>query len=185
MGNKKIAIDVYYFDDSLAKAVGVIFNNWDDQEPTEVIESWSTEFGPYIPGEFYKRELPCIMDLIEKIPDLKDYDSIIIDGLARLPREMDGLGMKLDDELVNRGIINRMTSIKPSIIGVAKSKFSGADEDAGIVKVLRGKAKNPLYVNTTFYGCSSFEAGEFIKQMAGNGRIPDLLKLLDKLTKTK
>ena len=183
---KKIAIDVYYFDNNLAKAVGVVFNDWEDQSPSEVIEAWPTEFGPYIPGEFYKRELPCIMSIIEKIPDLGEYDAIILDGFAHLPSSWtDGLGMKLEAELSKRGILNRKDQIKPGIIGVAKSKFSGADQFPGTVEVYRGTAKTPLYVNTTGYEYSADDAAKIIKRMYGTSRIPDLLKILDKLTKTK
>jgi exodeoxyribonuclease-5/deoxyribonuclease V len=185
---KKIALDTYYFSDTEAKTVGVVFENWGDSEPKEILEAWTYKFGPYIPGEFYKRELPCMMDLLMKIPDLKDYDAIIIDGLAHLPKSTDGLGMRLEAALEEKGIIDRSTQYgidHVGIIGVAKSRFSEADEDTGISKVYRGGAKTPLYVDTTWFGYSSNSAGECIKSMHGLHRIPTLLKLVDTITRTR
>ena len=190
---KKIAIDTYYYSDTEAKTVGVIFENWNDSKPLEVKEVWSHEFGPYIPGEFYKRELPCMMDLLQTIPDLKDFDAIVIDGLAHLPmvgdrKEPEGLGIHLEEELIKRGIIDRTTNYginHVGIIGVAKSRFDAADEDNGIAKLYRGTAKTPLYIDTTWFGYSSFSAAECIKAMHGPYRIPTLLKLVDTITKTR
>ncbi len=189
---KKIAIDTYYYEDS-AKTVGVIFNNWDDPEPERGIVSWSYEFGPYIPGKFYIRELPCIMGLLKKIPDILFYDAIILDGLARLPGSTtEGLGMHLEEELGNvlpgwRGPspTNPEQILGPGIIGVAKTKFSGCDEDGSIAKVFRGSAIKPLYVNTTWFNVSAAEAAKAIKSMHGSYRLPTLLKILDKETKIK
>ena len=194
---KKIAIDTYYYKDR-AKTVGVIFNEWEDQEPEKVIWSWlsSDKYGPYIPGEFYKRELPCIMDLLNQVPDILDYDAIILDGLARLPRinpddELrEGLGLHLEAALDekypdfrNHHPTDPMKIYGPAIIGVAKTPFKGADSDTGIAKVYRGEAKNPLYVCTTWFNMSANDAGECIKSMAGDYRIPTLLKILDRETK--
>lgn len=190
---KKIALDTYYYSDTEAKTVGAIFENWNDPQPKEIIEVWSSEFGPYIPGEFYKRELPCMLDLLHKVPDLSDFDAIIIDGLAHLPLVdpqtlMDGLGMRLEHALEKEGIIDRTTNYginHVGIIGVAKSKFDKADEDPGIAKVYRGQAKTPLYVDTTWFGYSSASAGKCIESMHGEYRIPTILKLVDTLTKTR
>lgn len=190
---KKIAIDTYYYSNTEAKTVGVIFENWEDSKPLEIVEAWSHEFGPYIPGEFYKRELPCMLDLLSKIPDLSDYDAIIIDGFAHLPityegQIPDGLGMRLERALERNGIINRSTQYgidHVGIIGVAKSRYEAADQDNGISKVYRGNAKTPLYVDTTWFGYSSNSAAECIKSMHGPYRIPTLLKILDTLTKTR
>jgi deoxyribonuclease V len=193
---KKIAIDTYYYKDR-AKTVGVIFNEWTDDSPEKIITSWlsSDKYGPYIPGEFYKRELPCIMNLLDKVPDILDYDAIILDGLARLPiinesDPVEGLGVHLEKALDekypnfrNNNPHDKDKIYGPAIIGVAKSPFSGCDKDSGIVKLYRGQAKTPLYINTTWFKESASKAGENIKSMAGDYRIPKLLKILDKETK--
>ena len=189
---KKIALDTYYYSDTEAKTVGAIFSNWEDAKPEKIIEVWSSEFGPYIPGEFYKRELPCMLDLLDKVPDLCDFDAIIIDGLAHLPSQADkvadGLGIRLEKALTVRGGIDRTTQYgitHVGIIGVAKSKFQGVEEDMGISKVYRGNAKTPLYVDTTWFGYSSLSAAKCIESMHGEYRIPTILKLVDTLTKTR
>ena len=193
---KKIAIDTYYYKDR-AKTVGVVFNEWEDEVPEKVLISWlsSDKYGPYIPGEFYKRELPCIMHLLEQVPDILNYDAIILDGLAHLPKtdplaEPDGLGIRLEQELDkehpdfrNNHPTDPMKIYGPAIIGVAKTSFKGCDSDHGLAKVYRGEAKNPLYVCTTWFNMSANEAAEHIKSMHGNYRIPTLLKILDKETK--
>jgi deoxyinosine 3'endonuclease (endonuclease V) len=57
-----LAIDVYYIDNR-AKSVGVLFHHWTDL--TSVIEQVITDYQdnvePYQSGQFYQRELPCIM----------------------------------------------------------------------------------------------------------------------------
>ena len=186
---KKIAIDTYYYKDR-AKTVGVIFENWEDSEPLKIVSTWSSSFGPYIPGEFFKRELPCIMDLIQKeVPDIKDYDCIILDGLARLPgSSSEGLGLHLESELEKafpgfRIDQDPMVIGGPAIMGVAKTKFKGVEEDNGTCKVLRGEAKNPLYTNTTWIKMSSSDAADCLRKMHGQYRIPTLLKILDRETK--
>lgn len=192
---KKVAIDTYYYKDR-AKTVGVVFNEWEDSEPEKIIVSWlsSDQYGPYIPGEFYKRELPCILGLLDNIPDILGYDAIILDGLAHLPTVpggiVDGLGIRLEEEL-NKRYPNFRNSdpfgtgriYGPAVIGVAKTPFKGCDDDAGIAKVFRGSAKKPLYVCTTWFNMSSSDAGDHIKSMHGEFRIPTLLKILDKETK--
>lgn len=186
MGKKKLATDTYYYKDR-AKTVGVIFNSWEDSEPAEVIHSWlsDTEYGPYIPGEFYKRELPCIINLFKTNNiDLKDYDTIILDGLARLPGSSEeGLGIHLEDKIQELWPDLDFYD-RPAIMGIAKTKFGDVENDKGTSVVLRGTAKTPLYVNTTWHMLSSSEAADNLKKMHGDYRIPTLLKILDKATKS-
>lgn len=179
-GKKLIALDTYYFSETEAKTAGVIFEGWQASKPVEIIESWCDEFGPYIPGEFYKRELPCILNLLcSNFKNLDDFDAIILDSLARLPGESDGLGIRLQDALDERGMLTDDVVDRTGIIGVAKTKFLGAQGDTGTAKVFRGESKLPLYVNTTWFGYSSFSAAACVKSMHGEYRIPTLLKLAD------
>ncbi len=73
-----LAIDVHYKDNGTAKAVGVLFN-WDDKEPKQIIEKNTNDVEDYIPGQFYKRELPCIQ-LITDTVNLSEIDCLIVDG---------------------------------------------------------------------------------------------------------
>lgn len=169
----KLAVDTYYYSDTLAFTVGVLFNRWTDDEPAEIISSICTKFSPYIPGEFYKRELPCVLGLLEKV-DMDKIETIIVDGFLRLrfndSTEKDGLGKKLFDSLNMPGL---------KVIGLAKSDFCRTDEISA--SLLRGSAVNPLWVQGI--GLPDNVAAENIKMMSGESRIPKLLKILDKETK--
>ena len=162
----KIAIDVYY-DLCKAKAVGVIFDEWKSEEPHEIITAFIDQVEDYEPGKFYKRELPCILKLLENV-DMDSIDTIIIDGYVYLSDiTKAGLGMHLYNSLAG----------KVPIIGVAKTYF----HENSALEVFRGTSKNPLYI--TSVGMETSEATMYIRNMHGDFRIPKLLKLLDIETK--
>jgi deoxyribonuclease V len=117
----------------------------------------------YIPGEFYKRELPCILSLI------RDHglspQTIIIDGYVYLDgRSTPGLGKHLYDAL------NEETRI----VGVAKNAFFGID---AFCMLFRGGSAKPLFV--TAQGMDLQHAKNCILAMHGKNRIPTLLKRAD------
>lgn len=174
---KKLALDTYYWSDSLAKTVGVVFNNWSDSEPIKIITDTCTTFGPYIPGKFYIRELPCVLGLLTKI-DISEFDTLITDSFLRLRdsdgNDSDGLGMKLYEALGKPEWID--------IWSIAKTEFGKCHEIS--CPVLRGEAINPIYVQALKVG--NQKAGEIVRDvMNGQYRIPTLLKILDKETKRK
>lgn len=165
-----LAFDTYYFDNK-AKTVSICFDNWSDEEnykvETEVIEN-SEE---YQSGEFYKRELPCILSLLDKIKT-QNVTTIIIDGFVYLDDNQKlGLGGHLYLQLQG----------KIPIIGVAKTNFATLEKNKR--QLLRGSSMKPLYI--TSIGIDLDYATELIKNMKGNNRIPTLLKTLDTLTKEK
>lgn len=159
----KIALDTYYTDDE-AVTCGLEFKEWTDKVPFHVYRIRTKHnFGPYIPGKFYKRELPCLQSLLGAI-DLTPIDTIVLDSYLDIGG--DGLGV-------------RMKALYPDFeyVGVAKSKFQGAKA----CEVLRGESRNPLYVQS--FGMTNEMAGDLVKNMYGKYRIPFLLKILDKETK--
>jgi exodeoxyribonuclease-5/deoxyribonuclease V len=165
-----LAFDTYYFDNK-AKTVSICFDDWSDEEnykvETEVIEN-SEE---YQSGEFYKRELPCILSLLDKIKT-QNVTTIIIDGFVYLDdNQRLGLGGHLYLQLQG----------KIPIIGVAKTNFATLEKNKR--QLLRGSSMRPLYI--TSIGIDLDYATELIKNMKGNNRIPTLLKTLDTLTKEK
>ncbi|OXA75885.1 endonuclease V [Flavobacterium columnare] len=163
-----LAIDVYYIDD-IAKSVGVLFN-WEDAEPKETIIDIKQGIEEYIPGEFYKRELPCIEALLKKIP-LEKLEIIIIDGHIYVDDSLKyGLG----------GYVWELLEKKIPIIGVAKNAFHS--NKTTVEPVYRGESKKPLYVSTI--GIEIGKAVGHLKNMHGNFRIPSILKELDTITKT-
>lgn len=77
-----LAFDTYYFENQ-EKTVCIQFDNWKSKESTKIYEETLTGVSDYIPGEFYKRELPCILSLLKKI-NLDNCNAIIIDGFVFL-----------------------------------------------------------------------------------------------------
>ncbi|MBR9861429.1 endonuclease V [bacterium] len=164
-----LAVDIYYHSDNSATCIGVLFN-WTDLEPKKVIKEHLDSVEPYVPGSFYLRELPCILEIVKNV-DLKTLEAIIIDGHVYLKDDEPGLGAHLYNTLDH----------KVPIIGVAKRKyFAHSDLSRAI---LRGMSKTPLYI--TSIGLDIDEAKRKILDMPGTFRIPHMLKTLDQLTKQK
>jgi deoxyribonuclease V len=72
------AIDVHYLDDSTAVAGAVVFSDFSDPQGYRTYTTNISAVEDYIPGQFYKRELPCIMEILRVIGE--DIETIIIDG---------------------------------------------------------------------------------------------------------
>ena len=163
-----LAFDTYYIVNS-AKTVCIAFKDWDQRAPSAVYSETLSEIAGYVPGEFYKRELPCILSLLRQI-DQVVIEAIIVDGFVFLDDDQKpGLGAKLFESLEG----------KIPVIGVAKTNFATIETlKRGI---FRGESTRPVYV--TAVGIDVDEAAERIKIMRGEFRIPTLLKELDRLTK--
>lgn len=163
-----IAVDVFY-EENQAKAVGVIFQSWEDSEPLEIITSYTENPHEYEPGFFYKRELPCIRELM-KLTDINQIHTIVVDGYVYLNNmKRPGLGHFVYTDFAG----------EIPVIGVAKNAFH--DNEALVQKIYRGKSAKPLYV--TSVGMELAVAAQHIESMYGDYRFPHLLKLLDKQTK--
>ena len=122
-----------------------------------------------IPGQFYKRELPCILEIIKDI-DLSTLEAILIDGHIYTDNEKTyGLGAHLYNKLHE----------KVPIIGVAKTPFHTNSET--VEEVYRGESKNPLLVSAI--GIDQMISVNYIKSMKGKYRMPTILKELDTITK--
>lgn len=159
-----LAIDVQYDDDS-ALVAGVLFDKWPDAEPRRCLTKRVHDIKPYEPGNFYKRELPCIVSLLTEISECLEV--IIVDGFVTLGQEpRKGLGMHLFDTLNG----------KTAVVGVAKKAFKDTPE---ICEVLRGKSSKPLYI--TAVGIDLEEAITAVSSMHGKHRTPTLLKMADQL----
>ena len=160
-----LVTDIHYFE-THAKAAGLVFEDWTSDEVLEQHVVTLKDVAPYESGQFYKRELPCILKLLKEI-DVAELETIIIDGYVTLGAEQsDGLGMYLYREL--DGAI--------PIIGVAKNEFQGTPESC---KLLRGDSKKPLFV--TSIGIELDDAKRNIAKMYGSYRLPNLLKKVDQL----
>ena len=163
-----LAFDTYYFERK-AKTICLEFTEWNQSENFKVHTEIIDNVAEYIPGEFYKRELPCILSLLNKI-DLKKVEVIIVDGFVYLDDEKKyGLGGYLFEKL-NQEI---------PIIGVAKTNFASIEKDKR--SLFRGDSQKPLYV--TAIGIELEDAFQKVESMAGEFRMPTLLKEMDRLTK--
>lgn len=161
-----LAIDVHYRGSS-ASAAGVLFRDWEDREP---VAAWAVaipEVARYEPGQFFRRELPCILELLKQVEPLPEV--ILVDGHVCLDaRGRPGLGRRLYDALEGRC----------AVIGVAKSRFKDTPPEA---ELCRGGSARPLYV--TAAGFDPPDARPFILRMHGRHRIPTLLRQADRLAR--
>jgi len=162
------AFDTYYVDD-IAKTVCVGFKNWQAVNSDIVYEESLPVANDYQSGEFYKRELPCIMSLIGQIP-LMDDDVLVVDGYVTLGA---------DGRLGLGGHLYKSLDERYAVVGVAKNEFAAQDDARRMV--LRGNSQKPLFVTTLGIGVD--EVATYIQTMQGDYRIPTLLKLLDQRTR--
>ena len=61
-----LAFDTYYYENK-AKTICIEFCNWTDAKCHKIHSEILVNVEEYVAGEFYKRELPCILSLLEKI----------------------------------------------------------------------------------------------------------------------
>ncbi len=161
-----LAFDTYYFEDK-ARTIALQFEDWQDKEETKIFDETLSGINEYISGEFYKRELPCILSLLKQI-DLTTCEAIVIDGFVVLDDE---------DKLGLGGYLYEALNSKIPIIGVAKNDFSKIEKLKKVV--LRGESIKPLYI--TSKGIDLDIAADKIKNMNGVYRIPNILKKVDSI----
>lgn len=162
-----LAVDVHY-KQGYAKAVGVLFS-WEDSIPQKIITENIYQAEDYHPGQFYKRELPCIAALLKKV-DLSIIKVILVDGHIYVDNNQNfGLG----------GHLWLFLEKRIPIVGIAKKPLF--QNIKTVTKIFRGKSKKPLYVSSI--GITESIVIDEINKMKGEYRIPTILKLLDKETK--
>jgi deoxyribonuclease V len=145
-----------------AIAACLVFKNWTDETPVNEHGVRIEPIAEYVSGEFYRRELPCILAVLKAVKD--PLELIVIDGYVWLEDQTrKGLGAHLYDAL-NKQI---------PVIGVAKTRF----QSALAAEVLRGKSATPLFV--TALGIDRDAAAAHVRSMHGAFRIPTLLKRVD------
>ena len=124
-----VCIDVGYREDT-ARAACIAFDDWDDACSINEYTVDLVGIEPYVPGQFYRRELPCVLAVLDKLPTPPAV--IVVDGYVWLDDNgRKGLGVHLYEAL------NEDTPI----VGVAKTRFATA---TGAVEILRGCSDRPL-----------------------------------------
>jgi deoxyribonuclease V len=155
-------------------AAGVGFDAWTDAVARiEIVVRSFAPAAPYQPGAFYERELPHLLAVLARMPEL---DGVIVDAYAWLGADRPGLGARLHE------------ACGRVVIGVAKTAFAGADElrSAALgphrtVEIARPGSARPLYVSAA--GLDPAEAAERVRGMHGDHRIPTLLRRADALAR--
>jgi deoxyribonuclease V len=158
----KLAVDVQYHPHhAIGAAIGFI--GWGDAIASLTITVDVDLKAEYQPGEFYKRELPALLELIRKAP--RDLELVIVDAYVDLEHDRPGLGRRLHE------------AIGVPVIGVAKSRFRGAPG----IELFRGGSTRPLYV--TAAGLDVTEAAAHIRSMHGIRRLPTMIAAADRLAR--
>jgi deoxyribonuclease V len=153
--------------DSGAVAACVQLRDWADAAPFAEHVERIAAVEPYEPGQFYRRELPCLQAVLGRVGG--PMDVVVIDGYVWLAGEArPGLGAHLFEAL-GRNV---------PVVGVAKTQFAGA----GGVPVLRGDSRRPLIV--TAAGMDAAAAARHVQAMHGSFRMPTLLRRVDQLCRT-
>jgi deoxyribonuclease V len=159
-------VDVDYRDEG-AVAACLLFGAWTDAVERRAFVTRIAEVAPYVPGSFYQRELPCILQVLALVD--VELRTIVIDGYVFLDEAgTPGLGAHLH------------LATRVPVIGVAKTAFRGSSHAA---RVLRGKSTKPLYV--TAVGIDAHEAAGSIRSMHGAHRVPTLLARVDRLCRQR
>ena len=162
-----LAIDVAYAENS-AQVAGIVFESWTASDVLNHYLITINEISDYESGQFYKRELPCILTLLGLVKE--PIHMIVIDGYVYLEAQQTaGLGQHLYAALVD----------KIPVIGVAKNEFKGTPKE---FEILRGQSTKPLYVSAI--GIELTQAKKNVQTMYGKYRIPELLKQVDRLSRT-
>ena len=161
----KVCLDVQYTNNQ-ALTAAILFKDWTDSTATRAMTLPIADVLEYEAGAFFKRELPCLLAILETIPEPLEY--ILVDSFVFLDQGFKhGLGARLYMALEQ----------KIPVIGVAKTDFLGAPS----IPILRGVSKQALFVSSI--GCDTNQAALWVQQMHGAHRIPTLLKAVDSLAR--
>jgi deoxyribonuclease V len=161
---KRIVLTDVCYQSEYAQAAGVVIQSWSDTTPASEYLSCSYEIEEYVSGQFYQRELPHLLTLLQKI---ENYDCVVVDAHVWLKADQPGAGHYLW----------RALGEHIPVIGVAKNSFHG-----GIaLSLTRGDSKKPLWISAV--GIDPQKAHGWIKEMAGPYRVPTLLKHVDALSR--
>lgn len=166
-------LDVAY-DDTHAYAGCLVFRDWTDERATAEHVGTVPLPAPYVPGAFFERELPPMLDVLGQVKD--DLTTIVVDGYVWLAGKGMGLGAHLHEAL----------GTKIAIVGVAKTEWTrpaepSEDPTHRAVHVTRGGSARPLFV--TAAGIDVDVAAGLVATMHGAHRLPTLLKAVDGLVR--
>ena len=117
-------LDVHYADPRAAAAC-VVLSSWQASEPEECVVRTIDNVMPYEPGAFYRRELPCIEEVLKALRHVPEI--LVVDGYVWLGQGKKGLGAYLFEA---RGSVG-------AVVGVAKTRFIGAEPVSEVLRAWR------------------------------------------------
>ncbi len=159
-----VCLDVDYRGNKAA-AAGIWFRGWSAEQQEAQAVAYFSDVAQYEPGEFYRRELPCLLGVLREGPA---PDIVIVDGYVSLEQGHPGLGAHLHAALAHQ----------VPVVGVAKTAYRSASE---AVEVRRGQSGSPLFV--TAVGIDVALAAAEVRRMHGEHRMPTLLRAVDQLAR--
>lgn len=160
-------VDVHYRDNGSALAACGVAREWSDTSFQAEYTALVGQVEPYESGQFYRRELPCILEVLKIVSE--PIHILIIDGFVVLGHtHRPGLGWHLAKAVDN-----------VAVVGIAKKPFSNTPRE---FEILRGESSKPLFVSS--YGISLDCAKSAVRSMDGPYRLPTLIKRVDQLSKS-
>lgn len=162
-------IDVDYTEEAKgrtsARAACVVVPSWGASAASAEYLEGIEAVADYVPGQFFRRELPCILAVLERVEE--PIDVVVVDSYVVLDQEgTHGLG----------GYLWEALGREVPVIGVAKNPFRGAPPAQ---QVLRGDSSRPLFV--TALGVDPEAAAHDVRRMHGRFRLPTMIKRVDRL----
>lgn len=158
-------LDVHY-DGNVAYGAAIRVADWSSDEIINTVRVPFDGVKPYKTGSFFKRELPILLKILE-MSDWND-NVLVIDGYVTLRTGKSGLG----------GYLHEALDRKVAVVGIAKNPFAGNDS---AIEVFRGESVRPVFV--TSIGLPLDEAASKVAEMAGENRIPAIVKVVDHLAR--
>lgn len=148
-----------------AVAACILLETWAAERPAaEVVETVSA-VAAYEPGQFYKRELPCLLAVLRRVRSA--LTAIVVDGYVWLGDETQpGLG----------GHLYAALDRQVPVVGVAKSHYRSVKVAQPI---RRGGSAKPLWITSA--GIAVSDVARQVETMHGPFRIPTVLKRVDQL----
>jgi deoxyribonuclease V len=154
----------------------VLFSSWSDDHPAGELLVSGGPAALYRPGEFYLRELPPILNILNQVT--VRIETVVVDGYVWLGGDRMGLGAHLHSALGGR----------VAVVGVAKTRWRGGIDQKAIdpehrtIAVSRGGSNRPLYI--TSEGMNVVLAANYVAGMHGAFRIPTLVAMVNTLVQT-
>ncbi|MBI5546081.1 MAG: endonuclease V [Deltaproteobacteria bacterium] len=163
-------LDVHYRGRG-GRAACLLLAGWEARQSLEEQVALIPEVEPYVCGQLFRRELPCLLAVLAKVST--PPSAIVVDGYVWLGGHLGlpGLGAHLYCALGQQF----------PVVGVAKTRFGTPREGGAAVELLRGTSRRPLFV--TAAGADPGQAASWIRSMHGPSRLPWALSRVDRLSR--